>query len=427
MGADMTFHVKEGELCAGAVPLVEVAESVGTPTYVYLGDAIAERYRQLQRAFAEVPARICYAVKANSNLGVLRLMKDLGAGFDIVSGGELQRVIAVGAAPEAVVFSGVGKSVAEIDLALKCGVGCFNVESAAELERLADQAALLGRTAVLAVRVNPQVDAKTHPYIATGLKESKFGVSVAEARTLMLRAQRHPQLQPRGLACHIGSQIEQAAPYLEALDCLLGLADDLGARGLKLDHIDIGGGFGVTYKDETPLDPAQLAAAAKRRLDLAKMGPRTLVIEPGRFLTAGAGVLLTRIEYLKPGREAGQPHFAVVDAAMNDLLRPALYQAWHPVERVQPADANAKLASWNIVGPVCESGDFLALRRRLALSPGDLLAVGAAGAYGMAQSSNYNSRGRPAEVLVQGDGFRTVRRREHIKDQLALERLEADG
>ena len=420
----MSFHVEGGELFAGSVPLVEVAESVGTPTYVYCGDAIAARYRQLQSAFAEVPVRICYAVKANSNLGVLRLVKELGAGFDIVSGGELQRVIAAGGAPESAVFSGVGKSVAEIDLALKCGVGCFNVESEAELERLAEQAALLGRTAPMAVRVNPQVDAKTHPYIATGLRESKFGVTLAEARTLMIRAHQHPQLQPRGLACHIGSQIEQAAPYLEALDGLLSLADDLDAQGLELDHIDIGGGFGVTYRDETPLAPAQLAAAVRRRMGAR---PQTLVIEPGRFLTANAGVLLTRVEYLKPSRESGRPHFAVVDAAMNDLLRPALYQAWHPVELVQPAKEDALSASWNIVGPICESGDFLALRRQLALSPGDLLAVGAAGAYGMAQSSNYNSRGRPAEVLVQGGRFRVVRRREHINHQLALERLTADG
>ena len=420
----MSFRVEDGELFAGAVPLVDVAEAVGTPTYVYCGDAIAGRYRQLQRAFAEMPVRICYAVKANSNLSVLRLMKELGAGFDIVSGGELQRVIAAGGAPESVVFSGVGKSVAEIDLALKCGVGCFNVESAAELERLAEQAALLGRTASVAVRVNPQVDANTHPYIATGLQESKFGVTLGEARTLMLRAHQHPQLRPRGLACHIGSQIEQAAPYLEALDGLLSLADDLGAEGLELEHIDLGGGFGVTYKDEAPLDPAQLAVAVQRRMGSR---PQTLVIEPGRFLTANAGVLLTRIEYLKPSRGAGQPHFAVVDAAMNDLLRPALYQAWHPVESVQPAKENALSAAWNIVGPVCESGDFLALQRQLALSPGDLLALGAAGAYGMAQSSNYNSRGRPAEVLVQGGRFRVVRRREHINDQLALERLAADG
>ena len=420
----MAFEVQDGVLCAGSVSLAEVAEAVGTPTYVYFGDAIAERYRQLQRAFADLPTRICYAVKANPNLGVLGLMRDLGAGFDIVSGGELQRTISVGAAPESIVFSGVGKSVAEINLALKCGLGCFNVESAAELARLAEQAALLGRTAKVSARVNPDVDAETHPYIATGLKRNKFGVNAEQARQLLLRAHRHPQLEASGLACHIGSQIGRAAPYLAALDQLLDLLDELAAEGVQLRHIDLGGGFGVTYKDEAPLDPAQLASAVQARM---ASRPQTLIIEPGRFLTADAGVLLTRVEYLKPSGQAGQPNFAVVDAAMNDLLRPALYQAWHPVQLVQPPDAEAQSAVWDIVGPVCESGDFLAQQRQLTLAAGDLLAIGMAGAYGMAQSSNYNSRGRPAEVLVQEGAFRVVRRREHINDQLALERLQADG
>ena len=421
---NVAFQVRSGVLCAGAVSLADIAEVVGTPTYVYSGDAIAERYQQLEQAFIGIPTQICYAVKANANLGVLRLMKALGAGFDIVSGGELQRAVAAGAVPESVIFSGVGKSVAEINLALKFGIGCFNVESAAELARLGEQAVLLGRRARVAVRVNPDVDAETHPYIATGLKRNKFGVNAAEALNLLLRAQRHPQLEARGVACHIGSQIGRVAPFLEALDRLLELVDALAAQGIRLEHIDIGGGFGVTYRDEAPFDPAQLAAMAKTRLAAR---PQTLVIEPGRFLTANAGVLLTRVEYLKPSQEAGQPHFAVVDAAMNDLLRPALYQAWHPLQRVQPAGAQAQTAAWDIVGPICESGDFLAQQRELALAPGDLLAIGAAGAYGMAQSSNYNSRGRPAEVLVQGGDFRVVRRREHINDQLALERLDADG
>ena len=420
----MAFQVQDGVLCAGAVSLVDVAEAVGTPTYVYFGDAIAARYRQLQQAFAGLPTRICYAVKANPNLGVLRLLRELGAGFDIVSGGELQRAVAIGAAPESIVFSGVGKSVADIDLALKCGVGCFNVESAAELERLAEQAALLGCGARVAVRVNPDVEAGSHPYIATGLKRNKFGVGAAEAREMLAWAHRRPQLQACGLACHIGSQIDRAAPYLEALDHLLELADELAAAGLGLRHIDIGGGFGVTYRDEASLDPGELAAALQARLVTR---PETLVIEPGRFLTAAAGVLLTRVEYLKPSREDSRPNFAVVDAAMNDLLRPALYQAWHPVQRVRPPDAGAQTAQWDVVGPVCESGDFLAQQRQLALAAGDLLAIGMAGAYGMAQSSNYNSRGRPAEVLVQGGAFRVVRRREHVNDQLALERPDADA
>ena len=420
----MTFQVQGGALCAGPVSLAGIAEAVGTPTYVYSADAISAQYRRLEAAFADIPTEICYAVKANANLGVLGLINGLGAGFDIVSGGELQRVIAAGARPETVVFSGVGKSEAEINLGLKLGIHCFNVESAAELQRIARQAERLQRIAPVALRVNPDVDARTHPYIATGLKENKFGVQASEAVGLLVEAERHPWLEASGLACHIGSQIEQVGPYLEALDRLLDLLDELQALSVELGHIDIGGGFGVTYQDETPLDPRELATAAKARL---RDRPQTLVIEPGRFLTANAGVLLTRVEYLKPGSQDGQPSFAVVDAAMNDLLRPALYQAWHWVEPVLPPGDGASADCWDIVGPICESGDFLARRRQLTLAPGDLLAVGSAGAYGMAQSSNYNARGRPAEVLVEGDRFRVVRRREHINDQLALERIDAHG
>ncbi|MYF51808.1 MAG: diaminopimelate decarboxylase [Gammaproteobacteria bacterium] len=420
----MAFQLQGGALCAGPVSLARIAEAVGTPTYVYSADGISAQYRRLEAAFAEVPAEICYAVKANSNLGVLRLMNELGAGFDIVSGGELQRVVAAGALPETVVFSGVGKSEAEINLGLKLGIRCFNVESAAELQRIARQAERLHRIAPVALRVNPDVDARTHPYIATGLKENKFGVEASEAAELLVEAERHPWLEASGLACHIGSQVEQVGPYLEALDRLLDLLDQLEASGIELGHIDIGGGFGVTYQDETPFEPRELATAAKARLNGR---PQTLVLEPGRFLTANAGVLLTRVEYLKPGRKDSQHSFAVVDAAMNDLLRPALYQSWHRVERVLPAGDDALTACWDIVGPICESGDFLARQRELALAPGDLLAVRSAGAYGMAQSSNYNARGRPAEVLVEGDRFRVVRRREHINDQLALERIDADG
>lgn len=420
----MAFQLQGGALCAGPVSLARIAEAVGTPTYVYSADGISAQYRRLEAAFADVPAEICYAVKANSNLGVLRLMNELGAGFDIVSGGELQRVVAAGALPETVVFSGVGKSEAEINLGLKLGIRCFNVESAAELQRIARQAERLQRIAPVALRVNPDVDARTHPYIATGLKENKFGVEASEAAELLVEAERHPWLEASGLACHIGSQVEQVGPYLEALDRLLDLLDQLEASGIELGHIDIGGGFGVTYQDETPFEPRELATAAKARLNGR---PQTLVLEPGRFLTANAGVLLTRVEYLKPGRKDSQHSFAVVDAAMNDLLRPALYQSWHRVERVLPEGRDALTACWDIVGPICESGDFLARQRELALAPGDLLAVRSAGAYGMAQSSNYNARGRPAEVLVEGDRFRVVRRREHINDQLALERIDADG
>ncbi len=420
----MAFQRQAGALCAGPVSLARIAEAVGTPTYVYSADGISAQYRLLEAAFADLSAEICYAVKANSNLAVLRLMKELGAGFDIVSGGELQRVVAAGAPPETVVFSGVGKSEAEINLALKLGIRCFNVESAAELQRIARQAQQLKRVAPVALRVNPDVDASTHPYIATGLKENKFGVEASEAAELLMEADRHRWLEASGLACHIGSQVQQVGPYLEALDRLLDLLDALAASGIELNHIDIGGGFGVTYQDETPFEPRELATAAKARLEGR---PQTLVLEPGRFLTANSGVLLTRVEYLKPGRNEGQHSFAVVDAAMNDLLRPALYQSWHRVEPVLPPDEGALTACWDIVGPICESGDFLAKQRTLALAPGDLLAVASAGAYGMAQSSNYNARGRPAEVLVEGERFRVVRRREHINDQLALERFEADG
>ena len=414
----MSFHSQGGVLHAGSVSLLDIAAAVGTPTYVYSGETMAAQYAALQCAFPG--AEICYAVKANSNLGVLGLMRDLGASFDIVSGGELQRVAAAGASPGVAVFSGVGKSTAEIDLALKLGIGCFNVESEAELHRLAAQAELLQRSAPLAIRVNPDVDANTHPYIATGLKESKFGVSAEQALGLYVVAAEHRWLNVRGIACHIGSQIVSAAPYREALEGLLGLVDDLQARGIMLEHVDIGGGFGVTYKDEVPLDLAALGGAVTERMAAR---PQRLVIEPGRFLAAEAGVLLTRVEYLKPGSSAGQCNFIVVDAAMNDLIRPSLYDAWHGVERVEPPSANAITRTWNVVGPVCEAGDFLARGRELAVAPGDLLAVRSAGAYGMVQSSNYNSRGRPAEVLVHGGRFDLVRSREHINDQLRLERL----
>ena len=416
----MSYHSYEGVLHADSVSLLDIAAAVGTPTYVYSGETMAARYASLQRAFPG--AGICYAVKANSNLAVLRFMHDLGAGFDIVSGGELQRVAAAGAPPGAAVFSGVGKSAAEIDLALKLGVGCFNVESEAELHRLAAQAELLQRPAPAAIRVNPDVDADTHPYIATGLKESKFGVCAEEALGLFAFADEHRWLLVKGIACHIGSQITSAAPFLEALDGLLETVDELQSRGIVLDHVDIGGGFGVPYEADEHLDVAGLGSAVIRKM---AGRPQRLVIEPGRFLTAEAGVLLTRVEYLKPGRPAGQSNFIVVDAAMNDLIRPALYGAWHAVDRVQPPGTAAIAGTWDIVGPVCETGDFLALGRELSVAAGDLLAVRTAGAYGMVQSSNYNSRGRPAEVLVDGGRYQLVRRREHINDQLKLERLPA--
>ena len=417
----MTFHVHQGVLHAGPVSLADVAAAVGTPTYVYSAETIAAQYAALQGAFPG--AAICYAVKANSNLGVLRLVRGLGAGFDIVSGGELQRVLAAGAPPGSAVYSGVGKSVAEIDLALKLGIGCFNVESEGEMRRLARQAELLHAIAPVAVRVNPDVDANTHPYIATGLQESKFGVSAEEALELYALADRHPCLRAKGIACHIGSQIFSPEPYLEALECLLEICGQLESGGLRIEHIDMGGGFGVDYEGEQALDLPGLGAAVTARM----AGRRErLVIEPGRFLTASAGVLLTRIEYLKPARSAGQRSFVVVDAAMNDLLRPSLYGAWHPVERVDTPAGDAVGGTWDVVGPICETGDFLARDRELTVAEGELLAVLMAGAYGMALSSNYNSRGRPAEVLVEDGAFRIVRHREHTGDQLRLEASPAE-
>ena len=413
----MGFHRKDDALWADGVPLADIAATVCTPVYVYSWPRVRERYAAMDAALGPVPHRICYAVKANSNLALLARLAELGAGFDIVSGGELARVLRAGGAPAGVVFSGVGKTQAEINVAIGHDIGCFNVESAAELDRIDASARRLGRRARIAVRVNPDVDARTHPYIATGLKESKFGVPAALARDLYRRAAASPALEVVGVGCHIGSQISEVGPYREAFRVLLGLLDALAQDGVTLRHLDLGGGFGVRYADDDEPFPlgafGQMAAEALRGRDL------TLIVEPGRFLVADAGVLLTRVEYLKAGPDGRG--FAVVDAAMNDLIRPALYQAWHPVEPVAAcADAPAR---WNVVGPVCEGGDFLALDRELALTDGALLAVRGAGAYGFALSSNYNSRARAAEVLVDGDAFAVARRRETTDDMLRLETI----
>ena len=409
-----------GVMHADTVSLTAIAEAVGTPSYVYSAPDIATQYQQLTADLKGLNHQICYAVKANSNLSVLRSIAELGASFDIVSGGELQRVVSSGADPRSVVFSGVGKTTEEIDFALKLEVGCFNVESASELTRLGARAALFDRVAPVAIRVNPDVDADTHPYISTGLKENKFGVPSAEALKLYMTAQAHPNLNISGVACHIGSQIMSIEPFSDALGGLLRLVDELDARGIAVAHIDIGGGLGVAYHDEVALDTAAYGAMLR-----SKMAGRsqTIVIEPGRYLVANAGLLLTRVEYLKPALAEGCKSFAVVDAAMNDLLRPSLYQAWHAVERVIEASLDAVACVWDIVGPVCESGDFIAHERTLSLAEGDLLAIRSAGAYGMVQSSNYNSRGRAAEVLVDGEGFRVVRSRENINDQMDLEQI----
>lgn len=402
-----------------SVAVPDIVRSVGTPVYVYSRDHFESRYAALSRAIAGcgTERRICFAVKANSSLAVLKIFADLGAGFDIVSGGELARVMAAGGDPGRVVFSGVGKSTEEIDLALKIGIDCFNVESASELTRLATRAALLGRPARIAVRVNPDVDAATHPYISTGLKENKFGVPAATALELYRSAAASDWLSPIGIACHIGSQIARPDPMLEALARLLELTDTLADEGIELSHLDLGGGFGVSYRAE---DADFDVDAYGSRVRVALQGrPLAFSVEPGRYLVANGGILVTRVEYLKTAQTPTDRQFAVVDAAMNDLLRPALYQAWHAVEPVlspPPDDAGRVSGIWDVVGPVCESGDFLARERALSLAPGDLLAIGSAGAYGMVLASNYNSRPRPAEVLVHGDAFHVIRRRETVED-----------
>ena len=409
------FHRVHETLHAESVAIPEIANSVGSPVYIYSAEYLRDRYRRLAEAVGGCGAgtRICYAVKANSNLSILRLFAELGTGFDIVSGGELQRVLTAGGDPATVVFSGVGKTIEEIDLALKVGIGCFNVESAGELERLEARAALLQRPANLAVRVNPDVDARTHPYISTGLKENKFGVPPAIAADLYQRMASSDWLTPIGIACHIGSQIDSAEPMLEALTSLLGLIDQLAETGISLKHVDLGGGFGVSYDSEPDFDVEDYG---RRVAEALGNRPLELSIEPGRFLVANGGILVTRVEYLKSAPDGTGRNFAVVDAAMNDLLRPALYQAYHRVEAVEAAGSDAVDTSWDVVGPVCESGDFLARDRRLKLAAGDLLAIHSAGAYCMVLSSNYNSRPRPAEVLVEGDRFHVIRRRETIED-----------
>ena len=416
----MSFARSNGELCANKVPLAAIAAAAGTPTYVYSWPDMARCYRRTARALGRLDHRICYAVKANANLAVLARFAALGAGWDVVSGGELERVLRAGGDPSRAVFSGVGKSTADIDFALKCGVDCLNVESAGELRRIEARAALLGRRARIAIRVNPDVDAGAHPHIATGGKESKFGVAPAEAAAMYRQAHQAEHLEIVGIACHIGSQIQAPEPYLAALDALLALADSLAGDDNRFRHVDIGGGFGVRYKlGESALDLRALGERVAAAFAARPGPPPTLLVEPGRSLVAAAGVLLTKVEYVKPGATPRQPGFAVVDAAMNDLLRPVLYQAWHRVRTVEPT---GKRRHWHVVGPVCESADYLARSRLLALAEGSLLAIDDAGAYGFTQSSNYNGRPRAAEVLVDREAFAIVRRRETAADLWRLER-----
>ena len=409
------FNYRDGELFAEGVALSAIAERFGTPTYVYSRAHIEAQYRSFTDPLNGVPHLVCYAVKANSNLGVLNVLARLGAGFDIVSRGELERVLAAGGQADKIVFSGVGKSREDMRRALEVGVHCFNIESTDELERLQVVAAEMGVRAPISLRVNPDVDAGTHPYISTGLKENKFGIAIADAEDVYIRAAQLPNLEVLGVDCHIGSQLTTLPPFLDALDRLLALIDRLGECGIYLHHIDLGGGVGVRYRDEEPPLIADYIKAVRERIEGRDL---TLMFEPGRYIVANAGVLLTQVEYLK---HTEHKDFAIVDAAMNDLIRPALYQAWMNVTAVTPR-ANAARA-YDIVGPICETGDFLAKDRQLALEEGDLLAVHSAGAYGFVMSSNYNTRGRAAEVLVDGEQAIEVRRRETVAELYAGESL----
>ena len=398
--------------------LAALAARFGTPLYVYSRAAMLDALAGYQSALQGRRHLICYAMKANSNLAVLQTFARAGCGFDIVSGGELERALAVGARPEDIVFSGVGKTRADMRRALDVDVRCFNVESVGELDALSAVAASMGRTARISLRVNPDVDAGTHPYISTGLKDNKFGIAHAEALAAYQRAAALPNIEVVGIDCHIGSQITQIEPYIDALDRLLDLVEQLESAGIALQHIDIGGGLGITYSDEQPPSAQELVTRVLQRLDARGHGQRELLLEPGRSLVGNAGVMLTEVLYLKHGETK---NFCIVDAAMNDLLRPALYQAWMGIEPCTLRDGATN--TWDIVGPVCESGDWLGRERALAVQPGDVLAVLSAGAYAMAMASNYNTRARGAEVLVDGDTAHLVRDREEAHALFSGEHL----
>ncbi len=410
------FEYRNECLHAEGVALRDIAERVGTPCYVYSRAHIEARWRDFDRAFAARDHLVCYAVKANSNLAVLGILAGLGSGFDIVSVGELERVIRAGGDPSRVVFSGVGKTQAEMRRALELGIHCFNVESVPELERLNSVAGSVGKKAPISLRINPDVDARTHPYIATGLKESKFGIAAAEAVAAYRLACQMPHLRITGVDCHIGSQLTDLDSFADASARIMALVAELRAEGIELLHIDLGGGLGIRYRDETPPTPGEYVAALVRGVDGAGGSRLRILIEPGRAIVGNAGVLLTRVEYLKHGETK---NFAVVDAAMNDLMRPALYDAWHDVRPVLRRAGTSQ--AYDIVGPVCESGDFLARDRALSVEAGDLLAVCSAGAYGSSMSSSYNTRARCPEVMVDGGSFHIVRRRDTLDDLLAAE------
>lgn len=407
------FEYRNGSLHAEQVPLAQIAKTYGTPCYVYSRATIERHWHAFNNALGEHPHLICYAVKANSNLAILNLLARLGSGFDIVSGGELERVVRAGGDPGKVVFSGVGKTAAEMRRALELGIHCFNVESASELERLNQVASDMGVIAPVSLRVNPDVDAGTHPYISTGLKKNKFGINVEEALQVYQRAAELPALAVKGIDCHIGSQLTELAPFLDALERVLALLEELAQQGIKIQHLDLGGGLGVPYRDEVPPQPAEYAKALIERLQGTDY---SIILEPGRAIMANAGVFLTQVEYLKHNE---YKDFAIVDGAMNDLIRPSLYQAWQAILPVSPREGQER--NYDVVGPVCETGDFLGKDRELCLEEGDLLVVRSAGAYGSSMSSNYNTRPRVAELLVDGDMVHVVRRRENLEDLWAHE------
>ena len=410
------FTFKEGELHAEGVPVREVARRVGTPFYLYSAATLKRHFRIFDEAFASIPHLICYSVKANSNLAVLRLLGQEGSGADIVSGGELYRALKAGIPPEKIVFSGVGKTPREIREALKAGILMFNVESLGELEVLSREARRLGRVAPLAVRINPDVDPKTHPYISTGLKKNKFGLDLEQALEAYRRAQADPHLQVLGIDCHIGSQLLQISPFVEALRRVKDFIRRLQEEGIQIQYLDLGGGLGIVYGDEEPPPPKEYAAALVKELGDLKV---TLLLEPGRVLVGNAGILVTKVLYYK---ETPAKKFLIVDAGMNDLLRPAFYKAYHEIVPVLQKERPEAVV--DVVGPICETGDFLAQDRRLPLvQPGELLAVMSAGAYGFVMSSNYNSRPRPAEVMVHGDEFFVIRRRENYARLVAGEKI----
>ncbi|MDR9825279.1 diaminopimelate decarboxylase [Vibrio sp. FNV 38] len=413
---DYFNYQEDGQLWAEDVTLTSLSEQYGTPLYVYSRATLERHWNAFDKSVGEHPHLVCYAVKANSNLGVLNTLARLGSGFDIVSGGELERVVIAGGDPKKVVFSGVGKTENEMERALELGIKCFNVESEPELERLNQVAGRLGVKAPISLRINPDVDANTHPYISTGLRDNKFGIAFDRAPEVYLFAQSLPNLDIHGIDCHIGSQLTDLEPFIDATDRLLGLIDNLKQHGVSIKHLDVGGGLGVVYRDELPPQPSDYARALMERL--VNHSDLELIFEPGRAIAANAGILLTKVEFLK---HTEHKNFAIIDAAMNDLMRPALYQAWQDIVPVSPR--KGELITYDLVGPICETGDFLGKDRALVLEQGDLLAVRSAGAYGFAMASNYNSRTRAAEVMVDGNRSHLVRQREELSSLWALEQI----